>query len=483
MSFTSFSFLILFSLTFILYYVLSIRYRWICLLFASIVFYMWVKPIFILIPIVLIVSTYYGGLQIEKSISQRRKKNLFILTIVLQIGILIFFKYFNFFTSSVFSFISLIKESLFGSDILIKNPLLLNLFVPLGISYITFQTLGYLIEIYRGNYAAEKNFGHFSTYVFFFPKLLMGPVERAHHFLPQLKTGKPFNYDAVTDGLKLIIWGLVKKIVIADQIGIFVDSMFSNLQDSSSVGLIIACICYTIQMYADFSGYTDMAIGLSKMLGFDIAENFNRPFSAKSISEFWRRWHISLSSWFADYFYNPLAIAKRDLGAWGIFYASMLTFLILGLWHGANWTYLVFGGLQGLVIAIEYITRNRRKKIRKRIPIALNNILGISFTFMFFTFSLIFFRAKNVSEALTVIKQIVGFDIKNFSWTSIINTYKYLIILLPILLTIESIGFSKIIAWINRKPIYFRWSFYLAIVLTMCIFGIYQNKQFIYTQF
>jgi alginate O-acetyltransferase complex protein AlgI len=276
---------------------------------------------------------------------------------------------------------------------------------PLGISYITFQAIGYLIEIKRGNEIAEKNIGHFSTFLLFFPKIIAGPVERAHRFLPQLKQDISFKYDNISNGAKLIIWGLFKKLVIADRLSIYVDAVLGNASHHSCISLITGVIFYVFQMYADFSGYTDMALGFAKVLGFDLTQNFNRPFFAKSVTEFWRKWHISLSTWFADYFYNPIAIAKRDWGNWSVVYAFFITFIVLGFWHGANWTFIVFGALQALILTIEFFTRKTRKNLRKKIPLFLNNTLGILFTVAYFAFSLIFFRAINIQEAFIIIKR------------------------------------------------------------------------------
>ena len=314
MLFSSVDFVFFFSITIVFYFILPSRFKWIWLLITSTVFYMYSKPVYIVIPIVLIAITFPSGILIEKTKNEKQKKLIFILTIVAIIGILAFFKYTNFLSSSLISFINFFREKLFASTEPVNNPLLINLIVPLGISYITFQSIGYLVEIYWGNHKAERHIGHFSTYIMFFPKLTMGPIERAHHFLPQLKRSITFNYDNVTLGLKLIAWGLIKKVLIADRIRLFNESIFTNIQDYDGIVLIIASISYTVQLYADFSGYTDIAIGLSKILGFDIIQNFDRPFTAKSITEFWRKWHISLSTWFADYFYNPIVIKKRNWG-------------------------------------------------------------------------------------------------------------------------------------------------------------------------
>jgi D-alanyl-lipoteichoic acid acyltransferase DltB (MBOAT superfamily) len=258
--------------------------------------------------------------------------------------------------------------------------------------------MGYLIEIKRGNHKAEGNLGHFSTYIFFFPKLVAGPIERAHHFLPQIKRVVKFDSKTLNEGFTLILWGLFKKLVIADRLSLYTSAVLDSPVHQSGVTLITASLLYMFQMYADFSGYTDMALGTAKVFGFDLMPNFNRPLFARSVSEFWRKWHISLSSWFADYFYTPITIAKRNWGKWSVVYAFFLTFIVLGFWHGPSWTFIVFGALQGVILTIEFFTRKIRKNIRKRIPPFLNNVAGMGFTIVYFAFSLIFFRAASLSE-------------------------------------------------------------------------------------
>ena len=347
MLFNSVTFVAFFTVVTLIYYVLPQRFKWVWLFAGSASFYIWSRPVLIIIPLSIILMSYICGIQLEKCTTQRKKRIILLLGVFANVGVLVFYKYANFFSNAIFDAINFFTTKLSNSAAFLANPFIIKVLVPLGLSYITFQTLGYLLEIYRGNAPAEKHVGLFATYLMFFPKIISGPIERAHHFLPQLKTEIKFNPAHVSGGLKLVLWGAVKKLVIADRLAIYVNDVFSNLHNHNGKTLLLASVFLTVQMYADFSGYTDIALGLSKILGFDIIQNFNRPFFATTISEFWRRWHISLSTWFADYVYTPLAIANRAWGVWSVVFSSMVTFVILGLWHGANWNLYRFRGLTG----------------------------------------------------------------------------------------------------------------------------------------
>ncbi|MGC4100549.1 MBOAT family O-acyltransferase [Ferruginibacter sp.] len=405
MLFNSFGFVIFFAVVAIVHFILPAKARWVWLLLSSTFFYMYASPVYIWVPALIILVSYLGGIQIEKASSPKKAQRNFVLCLIANIGVLVFFKYTNFLTTQVLELANFINTKLLHSGTVKTDSLLVDIAAPLGISYITFQAIGYLIEIKRGNHKAERNIGHFASFILFFPKIISGPIERAHNFLPQLKKAPGFDLDRISEALKIILWGFFKKVVIADRLSIYTNAVFNNYQFHNGNTLFVASIFYTIQLYADFSGYTDMAVGVSKLLGFDIIQNFNRPFFAKSVSEFWRRWHISLSTWFAEYFYTPLAMSKRDWGNWSVPYASLVTFVVLGFWHGANWTFIVFGALQGVVLSLEFFTKKSRKKMRKKIPAFINDWGGIFLTFMFINFAEIFFRADSVTQALVIIKK------------------------------------------------------------------------------
>ena len=282
----------------------------------------------------------------------------------------------------------------------------MDVVLPLGLSYYIFQTIGYVIDVYRGSIKAEKNFLNFTLFALFFPKLLVGPIERANRLLPQISKYIYYREANIIEGGKRIAWGLFKKLVVADRIAIFQGSVFSHVGDHSGLTLFYACVLYTFQVYADFSGYTDIAIGSARLFGIDLMENFRRPFLAKNISDFWRRWHISLSSWVNDYIFNPIALKYRIWGSWSIVYALFLSFTVIGIWHGASWNYVFFGILQAMALIYEANTKRGRKQISKKIAPSIYNTLSIILTFLFITFSLIIFRSSDLNEAFGIIKGI-----------------------------------------------------------------------------
>ncbi|MBL0359239.1 MAG: MBOAT family protein [Chitinophagaceae bacterium] len=483
MIFNSIEFILFFVITLAVHYLLPSRFRWIWALAASTFFYAYAQPAYVPIPAGIALIPYFAGIQLENTGSEKKRQQFFIISTIVIVGILVFFKYSNFFTNTITELVNIIRQKALHSTNTVTNNLLINIAAPLGISYITFQAIGYLIEIKRGNHTAEKHLGHFITYLFFFPKIIAGPVERAHHFLPQLKEPKPFNYDYFTDGAKQLLWGLFKKIVIADRMAIYVNAVYNNYEHHSGITLLVASIFYVLQIYTDFSGYTDMALGIAKMFGFELMPNFNRPLLAKSVTEFWRRWHMSLSTWFADYFYNPIAIEKRNWGTWAVIYASFVTFTVLGFWHGANWTFIVFGFLQGLILSIEIFTRKQRKKLRKKIPQWLNDSTGILFTFGYFGFSSIFFRANSVGDALNIIKKILAFKGPLFT-----DSTSMLLFLLLAAFYLAAYEFKKEF-FDNRftlsanKYWLIRNGYYCMLIVIILATAVFDGGEFIYFQF
>ena len=323
MLFNSLDFLFFFIIVTTAYFCLPHKYRWFLLLASSCYFYMAFIPIYILILGFTIVIDYFSGIYIENA-EGKRKKIFLILSLIANIGVLSVFKYYNFFNENI--------------SILLKNfgattPLpYLSILLPIGLSFHTFQAMSYTIEVYRGNQKAERHFGIYSLYVMFYPQLVAGPIERPQNLLHQFREKFDFDYDRVFSGLKLMAWGVFKKVAIADRLAVYVNQIYSDIDHTNSISVFLAAIFFVLQVYADFSGYSDIAIGAARVMGFKLMINFDKPFSSKSVSELWRKWHISLSTWFSDYFYNPIAISKRNWGIWGAVYASIITFLILGLW-------------------------------------------------------------------------------------------------------------------------------------------------------
>ena len=330
MLFNSFHFLVFFIVVTSLYFALPYKNRWFLLLISSCYFYMAFVPIYILILGFTIVIDYFAGIYIENA-TGKKKKFYLIFSLIANIGVLAIFKYYNFINANL---------SFLLHGFALTNPLpYLSILLPIGLSFHTFQAMSYTIEVYRGNQKAERHFGIYSLYVMFYPQLVAGPIERPQNLLHQFRERYDFNYERVTSGLRLMAWGLFKKVVIADRLAIVVDTVYNNPEQHNSLTLIIATIFFAFQIFCDFSGYSDMAIGAARVMGFKLMTNFDKPYQSKSIHEFWKRWHISLSTWFRDYFYISLGGNRVSIPRW--YLNLFLVFLVSGLWHGANWTFVI----------------------------------------------------------------------------------------------------------------------------------------------
>lgn len=388
---TSFIYFVFLAITFTIFYLTPVKYRNYVLIIASLVFYMYVKLSYGLIIIAIILTNYFIGIKIGEASDKKLKTRFLYLSVLINLGILVYFKYWDFVIDNI--------SFLFNDDFLLTNVLVRNIILPLGLSYYIFQTIGYIIDVYRGSLKAEKNLARFSLFTLFFPKLLVGPIERAKNLLPQLSSDLIFQKDNIVEGCRLITWGLFKKIVVADRISMYVDAVYSNLPQHNSSTFYLATFLYPFQVYADFSGYTDIAIGSSRLFGINLMDNFKRPLLAKNVSDFWRRWHISLSSWVNDYIYNPIMYKRRDWGNFGVSYALLFSFIVIGVWHGASWNFVLFGILQATALIYETFTKKHRKKISKIIPTLTYNILSILLTFLFFAISLVVFRTTSFAGA------------------------------------------------------------------------------------
>ena len=482
MLFNSLEFLFFFILTTILYFVLAHKYRWLLLLIASCFFYMFFIPIYILILFLTIGIDYIAGIYIEKSFG---KKKLFFLIISLftNIGVLLFFKYYNFFTTNINQLKHFFNINSFDLPYL-------NIILPVGLSFHTFQAMSYTIEVYREKQKAERNIGIFALYVMFYPQLVAGPIERPQNVLYQFYEKHYFEFERIKSGLKWMVWGLFKKVVIADRLAIMVDNIYNNPTGNSGLVLLIATIFFAIQIYCDFSGYTDIAIGSARILGFKLSDNFKQPYFAKSLSEFWTRWHISLSTWFKDYLYIPLGGNRVKITR--VYFNLFIVFLISGIWHGASWTFVIWGALHGLFL----ILSDAKTKYLKMpsFPVFLN----ICSTFLLVSITWIFFRANNITDALYFIKQIF-FTITNKEFYIISkidvygNPYTYLgvakwrffssFILIFILFTVDYLIYSKSLNKFLSYNMILRWTLYYILCISIFIFGVYNVNQFIYFQF
>lgn len=392
---TSIIYFIFLISTLIVFYISPIKYRNYVLILASLIFYMYVKVSYVFIIISIITVNYFIALKIGDTIDRKLKTRYLYLSFLVNIGILIYFKYWDFIIDNIFE--------LFGNNAIKSDFLLVEVILPIGLSFYIFQTIGYILDVYRGSLKPERDFLKFSLFTLFFPKLLVGPIERAKNLLPQFSTDHVFIQRNIIEGCRQIAWGIFKKIVVADRISIYVDAVYSNLPHHNSTTFYFATLLYPIQVYADFSGYTDIALGSAKLFGINLMDNFKRPLFSRNASDFWRRWHISLSSWVNDYIYNPIVLKRRDWGNIGIFYALLISFIVIGVWHGASWNYVIFGIIQAFALIYEALTKNARKKVSKIIPGFIYNNISILLMFLFFAFSLLFFRTTTTLQATNII--------------------------------------------------------------------------------
>ena len=396
MLFNSFAYILFLPVVFIIYWILPHKYRWGLLLIASYYFYMSWNPQYIILIFGTTAISYFAALEIEKAeVRGGNKRTFLIAASVFCLGILFLFKYFNFFISSIFEGLKIFSIEL--------SPVTLNLILPVGISFYTFQTLSYVIDVYRGDIKAEHHFGYYAAFISFFPQLVAGPIERAENLLPQIKSAKKFNGTVAIEGLKIMLWGYFKKIVVADTLALYVNQVYGELRRYDGLALIVTIFFFSLQIYCDFSGYSSIAIGTAKLMGVDLMTNFSAPYFSSSIREFWKRWHISLSTWFRDYVYIPLggnrcSALKQNRNL-------LITFLVSGMWHGADLTFLIWGGLHGCAQIIENIFYKSIKKIKQW---RIGRYLSWLIVFGFCNVTWVFFRADNLDDAVYVLTNILN---------------------------------------------------------------------------
>jgi alginate O-acetyltransferase complex protein AlgI len=486
MLFNSMQFLFFFTIVMAMYFAIPYRLRWILLLCASYYFYILWKPAYVILIIITTLITYYAGIRMGKIATKSKRKTILILSLFLNLGFLFVFKYYNFFNDSLrvtFQYYNLF----YGSPAL-------NVLLPIGISFYTFKNLSYAIDVYRGDQSPEKHLGYYALYVAFFPQLLAGPIERAKRFLPQLFEKFDFDYSRVTNGLKLMLWGLFQKMVIADNLAPLVDSVYNDPTHYQGTGLILGTLFFAFQIYCDFAGYSDMAIGAAKVMGFTTMDNFNRPYFSKSIPEFWRRWHISLSTWFRDYLYIPMGGNRVSIPRW--YFNLFIVLLICGLWHGANWTFVVWGGLHGTYLIFSAFTQKMREKIHKaigldRVPRIHHYLKGI-ITFFLVCFGWIFFRANNISDGIYIISHLFtgweGLGIQALKASPFFGSLKFHLVVgvvsVGMLLLIHLLqGDNHFDQWLSKKRVSLRWAAYYSMVLAILLLGHFGTREFIYFQF
>ncbi len=421
MTFNSFEFLLFYPLVLLLYFVLPKKSRPVVLLIASYYFYACSQLDLIYLIFGTTLVSYIAALGIERTEKIAIRRALLTLTLVVCFGVLFFYKYFNFLFGSAVGLVTLLGGEL--------SPIELNLMLPVGISFYTFQTLSYVIDVYRRDIPAERSFIYYAIFVSFFPQLVAGPIERPENLLPQLKSvsgrgtdkevndpdakGYRWNRDDAIRGAKYMMVGFFKKIAVADLISVYVDSIYNNAEGATAFGVIIATCLFAVQIYCDFSGYTDIAIGCARVMGIRLMKNFDHPYTATTVKEFWSRWHISLSSWFKDYLYIPLGGSRCK--RWRHLLNVMIVFLVSGLWHGAAWTFVIWGALHGIYQVVGTLTKGPRVRLISRLGMT-ESFVGIVWirrviTFILVAFAWIFFRANSISDAFTLIGKLLSFDI------------------------------------------------------------------------
>jgi alginate O-acetyltransferase complex protein AlgI len=479
MLFNSIEFLIFFPIVVTLYFAIPQKWRWGFLLAASYYFYMSWKAEYLILILVSTAIDYIAGIKMSGLSEKSKRKKYLVLSLLSNLGILFGFKYFNFFNESV--------RAVFDSFNIFYNVPAFDVLLPVGISFYTFQTLSYTIDVYRGNKEPERHLGKFALYVAFFPQLVAGPIERSTTLLPQLHLNYKFDYDRVVDGLRLMLWGFFKKVVIADRLAYYVNLVYNNPDDYYGLQVVIATIFFAFQIFCDFSGYSDIAIGTAKVLGVNLMENFNKPYFSKSISEFWKRWHISLSTWFKDYVY--ISLGGNRVIKWRWYYNLFITFLVSGLWHGANWTFVVWGGLHGLYLIISIVSGSTRAKMINFFRLSKSPFLlklwKVFTVFVLVDFSWIFFRANNLSDAFTLIGNMFVFDFSNLLNNSI--GFSTLMVNFGLIAIMEIFHLlergTKWSLYISERPTIIRWSVYFFITVCILYLGGQGGKQFIYFQF
>lgn len=482
MLFNSIDFAIFLPIVFILYWFVTnndLKLQNLLIVIASYLFYGWWDWRFLSLILLSSLVDYSVGQKLRNEENQLKRKIILWTSILVNLGFLGFFKYYNFFLDNFIT-----SFSFFGQYIQANS---LKIILPVGISFYTFQTLSYTIDVYKRKLEPTKDFIAFSAFVSFFPQLVAGPIERATHLLPQFYKKRTFDYSKAVDGMRQILWGLFKKIVIADNCAEWANQIFNNSADMNGSTLVLGAIFFTFQIYGDFSGYSDIAIGTSRLFGFDLMRNFNFPYFSRDIAEFWRRWHISLSTWFRDYLYIPLGGSRG--GTWMKVRNTFIIFIVSGFWHGANWTFIIWGALNAIYFLPLLLTNNNRNNLNtvaqgKLLP-SLKELSYMLLTFGLTVFAWIFFRAENIGHAISYISEILSsslFEIPKFSGMRNALTTIILVVIFVLVewkgregqFAIQNLG----IKW--KRPL--RYAVYYAIIIAIFWFG-GKEQQFIYFQF
>jgi len=478
MLFNSLEYIFFFPMVIAGYFALNPKYRWILLLFASYYFYMCWNYKYIVLILFSTIIDYFSALYMARTPQIKKRRLLLYLSLFSNLGLLFFFKYFNFFAESV--------NAVFDQFNLMRDVRYFDLLLPVGISFYTFQTLSYTIDVFRGKKEPERHFGKFALYVSFFPQLVAGPIERSTRLLPQLHKHFDFDYQRIKEGVFLVAWGYFKKVVIADRLAEYVNLVYNNPTDFSGLQTLMGTFFFSFQIYCDFSGYSDIAIGFARIMGYDLMTNFRRPYFAQNIKDFWRRWHISLSSWFRDYFY--ILLGGNRVGKTRHKINVFLTFVVSGLWHGANWTFVIWGALHGFYQIVEMWKKSLLQKHQGLQKIRLPNIYRqttnglVTFTLVYLAW--IFFRANNVGDAFYILQNAFVFNdepvnLFQFKADMTISWIAIAFLLITEILE-ETIGLYNKLA---RLPRVVKWSMFVLLLLSIMVLGKWNESDFLYFQF
>jgi len=434
-------------------------------------------PVYILILIVTILIDYTAGILIAQATNKKKKKWLLIMSIISTCLVLFIFKYYNFFIAN-YNYVVTFLDWNYSVNTL-------KIILPIGLSFHTFQSLSYVIEVYRGKQKSEKHFGIYSLYVMFYPQLVAGPIERPQNLLHQFREKHIFDFNNVSNGLKQMAWGFFMKLVVADRAAIYVNAVYNNPEQHNGLTYIVATIFFAFQIYCDFAGYSNIAIGSSKVMGFKLMQNFDRPYFSKSIAEFWKRWHISLSTWFRDYLY--ISLGGNRVSKTRCYFNLFITFLVSGLWHGANWTYIIWGALNGFYLIAGIFIKSFFHRIRLPLEQRLiTRLISIIVTFLITCIAWVFFRANSLENAFDIFSKMLNPHGKLFIPTGadvVAPIYAVFAIILLLIVEIKHEYFNNIFSVFNNKSETVRLFAYAGLIAVILFFGVFDGGQFIYFQF
>lgn len=473
MAFNSLPFIGFFGVILLLHFLLPTKGRWILLLSASVLFYLLFVPAYLLVVATIIAIDYVVAIKLESPVNGRRLKFYYLVAIITNVAILVFFKYFNFLNTNITVLLSLVQ---------IKNPIpYLEFILPLGISFSTFQSVGYLADVRSGKIKAERHLGYYSLFILFFPHIGSGPIARASHLMPQIHLAQTAQRSDLAAGFSQALLGFFKKVVVGDLLGNYVDVFYRSYEQFSGFAILFACWIFLFQLYADFSGYTDIATGCARMLGYRLHINFSLPLFSKTMTELWRRWHISLSTWLRDYLFTPMAIAYRDWGIYSVVFSQLVTFAICGLWHGAGWQFIIYGLIHGVYLVSEFLLKIRSSFYNKNF---FRKCLGVFITFNLLSLSLIFFRSPGFTKVNSMFQGIftrfLPVKVRIFDPAFFVAMVGVLAVLLAIeYFLLRDLSFDSLYQKMPKTLL----AVNLLLLILIVLFGVSSSTQFIYYQF